>query len=324
MLSTDSPARTALGPTPHQPDALDPSPRNHVPHNHFPRSAAAGLWWGLLGVVAFSLTVPLTRVAVAGLPPLFVGAGRAAVAGFLALAVLLVTRQPLPTRHQWWRLAVVALGIVVGFPFLSTLALQTAPASHGAVVGAVLPAVTAVLAVLRGRERPRLRFWLFSAAGALAVLLFASLRNGGLEGLQAADWLLFGAIAAAAVGYAEGGLLSRELGSWQTVSWALVLSLPVMVLLSGYSVATEPFHADAAQWGSFTYLAVVSMYLGYFAWYRGLAIGPMTSVSQVQLVQPVLSIVWAALLLGEAITWPTLLGGLTVVLCAGFAVRSRR
>ncbi|MFJ3957085.1 DMT family transporter [Arthrobacter sp. NPDC090010] len=288
------------------------------------RGTAAGLWWGLLGVAAFSLTMPFTRVAVAGLPPLFVGAGRAAVAGCVALVVLLLTRQPWPTRRQWVRLAVVALGVVVGFPFLTSYAMQWAPASHGAVVTAFLPAATAVLAVLRVRERPRPRFWVFSGAGAVAALVFAALQNGGLGGLHVADWLLLGAVLLAAVGYAEGGVLSRELGSWQTVSWALVLSLPVMLVLSGASALTQPFTPGPAQWAAFAYLALISMYLGFFAWYRGLAIGPMARVSQVQLVQPVMTIAWSALILGESVGWSTVMGGVAVILCAAFAVRSRR
>jgi drug/metabolite transporter (DMT)-like permease len=154
-------------------------------------------------------------------------------------------------------------------------------------------------------------------------VVFASVQGGDVGRLQWADLLLFGAVVAAAVGYAEGGLLARELGAWQTVSWALVLCAPLMVVLTGWSVAHEAPTATAGQWAAFAYLGVVSMFLGFFAWYRGLAIGPMAQVSQVQLVQPVLSISWAALLLGEALTWATLVGGLVVIACAGAAVRMR-
>jgi drug/metabolite transporter (DMT)-like permease len=283
----------------------------------------AGLQWGLLGVVAFSFTVPFTRVAVGGLSPLFIGSGRAVVAALLAAGALAVTRQGLPTGVQWARLAVVSGGVVVGFPLLTSFALQSAPAGHGAVVIGLLPAATAVLAVLRGRERPPPSFWAMAAIGALAALVFASLQGGGLGRLHWSDLLLFGAVAAAAVGYAEGGLLARELGSWQTVSWALVLASPLMSALAVASMVQQPPSATPHQWAAFGYLAAVSMFLGFFAWYRGLAIGPMAQVSQVQLVQPVLSILWAALLLREALTWPTVLGGAAVVLCAGIAVRVR-
>ncbi|MET3172388.1 UNVERIFIED_ORG: drug/metabolite transporter (DMT)-like permease [Arthrobacter sp. UYCu721] len=288
-----------------------------------PSRQSVGLWWGLLGVAAFSFTVPFTKVAVASLSPLFIGSGRAVVAAILAAFALALTRQRLPRGVQWARLAAVAAGVVVGFPLLTSFALTTTPASHGAVVIALLPAATATAAVLRGRERPRLAFWLITGAGALAAIGFASMQSGGFGQLHGADVLLLGAVVAAAIGYSEGGLLARELGAWQTVSWALVLASPLMVVLTGVSVAQQPPSATPVQWLAFAYLGVVSMFLGFFAWYRGLAIGPMAQVSQIQLVQPVLSICWAGLLLGESLTWTTIIGGLAVILCAGAAVRVR-
>lgn len=274
-------------------------------------------------MAAFSLTVPLTRVAVAGLSPLFIGAGRAAVAATLAAVVLAVTRQARPTPQQWRRLAVVAGGIVIGFPFLTSFALTTVPAAHGAVVIALLPAATAVVAVLRGGERVSTAFWWAAGAGAVVAVGFAWVQGGAGGGLHWADLLLLGAVVAAAIGYAEGGLLARELGAWQTVSWALIVAAPITVALAVISVVHQPTSATPTQWAAFGYLAVISMYLGFFAWYRGLAIGPMTTVSQVQLVQPVLSIGWAVLLLGEPLGWPTVIGGAAVVLAAGTAVRVR-
>lgn len=237
-------------------------------------SRPGGLWWGLLGVVAFSFTVPFTRIAVGGLSPLFIGSGRAVVAAVLAVVALAATRQPWPTRRQWGRLAVVAGGVVVGFPLLTSYALTTAPASHGAVVIGLLPAATAAMAVLRGKEHPAPGFWVFAGLGALAVAGFVSLQNGGLGRLHPADLLLFGALLAAAIGYAEGGLLAREVGSWQTVSWALVLAAPLMLALLTVSITQQSMAAPApsgtlTQWAAFGYLAVVSMFLGFFAWYRG-------------------------------------------------------
>ncbi|WP_132203595.1 DMT family transporter [Leucobacter luti] len=292
----------------------------------------AGLWWGLLGVVAFSFTLPFTRIAVEGLPPLFVGAGRAVVAAMLAATALAFTRQTLPRGRQWWRLAVVGLGVVAGFPLLTSVALATVPASHGAVVIGVLPAATAVVTVLRTGERPSRGFWICSGLGALAAIGFAGVQGGvGALGGAAlvfaapswADFLLFGAVLLAAIGYAEGGLLARELGAWQTVSWALVVSFPVMLAVTLAAIPDGFPSATPAQWLAFAYLAAVSMFLGFFAWYRGLAIGPMARVSQVQLVQPVLTLIWAAALLGEEISVPTVLGGTAVILCAGLAVRAR-
>lgn len=288
-----------------------------------PLRPTSGLWWGLLGVLAFSFTVPFTRVAVAGLPPAFIGAGRAAVAAVLAALALALTRQRLPSRAQWRRLAVVGGGIVVGFPLLTSYALTTVPASHGAVVIALLPAATATAAVLRTGERPPGGFWVAVALGSAVAVAFAALQSGGLGALQTADLLLFGAVVAAAVGYAEGGLLARELGAWQTVSWALVLCAPVMLALTGMALRDGLPSADATQWAAFGYLAAISMFLGFFAWYRGLAIGPIAQVSQVQLVQPVLSIAWAGLFLAERITLLTAVGGLAVIACAAAAVRTR-
>ncbi|MHB1803050.1 MAG: DMT family transporter [Actinomycetes bacterium] len=288
-----------------------------------PSRPGLGPAWGLLGVIAFSLTVPLTRVAVQTLSPLFVGAGRAVVAGSLALCCLVITRQPLPSARQWLRLTVVAAGVVLGFPLLTSYALTEVPASHGAVVVGVLPAATAVMAVVRGHERPSARFWVAGALGAGAAVGFAVLGPGGLHSGRLADLLLLGAVGLGAVGYAEGGLVSRELGAWQTICWALVLALPVTLVLTMASAATAPPVSSRTGWLCFAYVSAVSMFLGFFAWYRGLAIGPMTRVSQVQLVQPVLSILWSAVLLGEALTARILLGGVTVIGCAAFAVRSR-
>ena len=287
------------------------------------KTSPSGLGWGLVGVVAFSFTLPFTRIALGGLSPLLIGAGRAVVAAVLAPLVLVLTRQRLPTPRQWRRLGVVAAGVVIGFPLLTTFALRTAPASHGAVVIGLLPAATAVAAVLRGRERPPFRFWIMSVLGALAAVGFASVQPGTVGHLAWSDLLLLGAVLAAAAGYAEGGLLARELGAWQTVSWALLVAAPLMVVLSVVSAHLSPPTASPTQWVAFTYLAAVSMYLGFFAWYRGLAVGPIARVSQVQLVQPVLSIAWAALLLGEQVTVATVAGGLAVVACAALTVRSR-
>lgn len=288
-------------------------------------SRYAGPAWGLLGVLAFSFTVPFTKVAVAddGFTALFVAAGRAVVAGLLPAGALALTGQRRPQGRQWVRLGVVAGGVVAGFPLLTSFALTEASAGHSAVVIALLPAATAVLAVLRGHERPRRAFWLTAAAGAVVAVLFAGFRGGGFGGPHWSDLLLLGAVLAAACGYAEGGLLARELGAWQTISWALVLSAPVMAVLTGISVAQQPPTGSPAQWAAFAYLGVVSMYLGFLPWYRGLAVGPMTQVSQVQLAQPVFTLCWAALVLNEGLSWATTLGAVAVIGCAASAVRTR-
>lgn len=281
------------------------------------------MWWGLVGVTAFSFTIPFTRLATGGLSPLLIGSGRAVVAAGLAGAALALTRQRRPKRGQWIRLAIVAGGVVVGFPVLTSFALVTVPASHAAVVVGLLPAATAVMAVVRAKEHVAPSFWAFAGLGAGAATLFAVLHGAGLGMLHWADVLLFGAVLAAAVGYAEGGLLAREIGAWQTVSWALVVAAPLMIALSVTAALQQPPNATAGQWLAFAYLAVVSMFLGFFAWYRGLAIGPMAQVSQVQLTQPVMGIVWAAVILGEQLAWLTIAGGAAVISFAALAVRAR-
>lgn len=289
---------------------------------------APGLAWGFLGVAAFSLTVPLTRVAVEVFSPWLVGAGRAVLAACVAAVVLRASRARVPESRQVLRLAVVGGGIVLGFPLLTSLALTAVPASHGAVVVGVLPAATAVAVVLRTGERPGRRFWLAAGCGLGAAVVFAA--RGGVGPPTPADLLLLGAVVAAAIGYAEGGLLARELGAWQTVSWALVCCLPATAAIACWSLLAEGVTGAGGQppaqpqhWAAFAYLAIVSAYLGFFAWYRGLALGPMTTVSQVQLAQPVLSLGWAVVLLGEGLSLPTIAGAAVVVLSAGWAVRSR-
>ena len=254
---------------------------------------------------------------------LFVGSGRAVIAAALAALALGLTRQRLPRGRQWIQVAMVAGGAVVGFPLLTSFALTTASASHGAVVIALLPAATAVIAVLRTGERPARSFWVAAAFGAVAAVVFAVIQGGGFGGLHVSDLLLFAAVVVCAVGYAEGGLLSRSMGPWQTISWALVLASPLMILLTSIAVVQQPPLGTVVEWGAFAYLAAVSMFLGFFAWYRGLAIGPMSQVSQVQLTQPVMNILWAAMLLGEHIGWQTVTGGIAVIGCALLAVRAR-
>ena len=221
------------------------------------------------------------------------------------------------------RLGVVAAGVVAGFPLCTSVALTEVPASHAAVVIGLLPAATAAMSVVRTRERVPARFWVWALAGAAAVIGFIAYANGGLGTFHLADAWLVAAVLLAAVGYAEGGLLARTLGSWQTICWALLLALPLMTVLAARAPMSDLAAAGPAAWAALAYLSVVSMFLGFFVWYRGLAIGPMAQVSQVQLIQPVLSLLWAALLLGEALDASVAIPAVAVVACAAFAVRAR-
>ena len=272
------------------------------------------------GVVAFSLSLPATKLAVATLDPWFVAFGRAVVAAALGALVLGVGRAPWPTAAQWRGLALVALGVVVGFPLLTSLALERVDAAHGGVVVGVLPAATAAFAVLRAGERPPRAFWLSALAGLAAVLAFTLSR--GVGGLERADAELLAAVLVCAVGYAEGGRLARELGGARTICWALLLALPVSLPVAA-AHAGGLADATASAWAGFAYVALVSMFLGFFAWYAGLARGGIARMSQLQLAQPVLTLVWSALLLGETVSAPTALCAAIVIVCVAATQRTR-
>ncbi|MFI9530439.1 DMT family transporter [Micromonospora rosaria] len=282
-----------------------------------------GLALGALGVLAFSASLPATRVAVQQLDPWFVAFGRAVGAALLAWAYLRLTGAPRPTRDQWRRLPLVALGVVVGFPLFTSLALLTQTAAHGAVVIALLPAVTAVCAVLRAAERPPLLFWVASAGGLVAVLAFLG-ASGAVHGaLSLPDLFLLAAVVLCGLGYAEGGALARDLGGARTICWALLVALPVTGPVTVVvAVATSP-RADAVTWSAFGYLTVVSMFLGFFAWYAGLARGGVARTGQVQLAQPVLTLLWSALLLGETVAPASVATALLVLVCVVLTQRTR-
>ncbi|MFO1315239.1 MAG: DMT family transporter [Burkholderiales bacterium] len=270
-----------------------------------------GLLLGLVGVLAFSGTLPATRVAVTHLDPVFVGLGRAVVAAALAAAVLLATRTPRPPRAAWRAIAVVAAGVVVGWPVLSAFAMRHVPASHGAVVAGLLPLATAVAGAWLAHERPTRRFWACAGFGSAVVVAFALWEGGGAP--QLADLLLVAAVAAAAIGYAEGAKLARTMGGWQVICWVLVFSAPFLVVptlaASGGVLPDAPWQA----WAGFAYVAAISMFLGFFAWYRGLALGGIAVVGQTQLLQPFFTIFGSAWLLSERVDPATLVAAALVV-----------
>ena len=252
---------------------------------------------GFIGVACFSVSLPVTRVAVREFGVLFPSFGRAVLAGALAIAVVIVTRTPIPPRRLWPRLGIIALGVVVGFPAFTGLALQHAPAGHGSVVIGLLPAATAGLSVLRTGDRPSARYWMFAALGAGALIWLTIAR--GTRDIAIGDAYLLGAVVCAAIGYTEGAIISRELGGWQTISWAVIGALPATLTIALIGLGPVGFDEPITAWLSFVYLGVVSMYLGFFAWYAGLAMGGIARVSQVQLLQPLMSLVWATIFLHE-------------------------
>jgi drug/metabolite transporter (DMT)-like permease len=258
-----------------------------------------GLVLGLVGIAVFSLTLPATRIAVTGLDPLFVGAGRCVVAALLGILYLLAVRSKWPLRSEWVPLLITAGGVVFGFPLLTSLAMRQVDASHGAIVVALLPLATAAVASLRGGERPSAGFWAMGFLGSGAVILFALLRGAGA--FSPADLLLLCAVVAAGFGYAEGGKLSRTRESLEVISWALVVSLPVTIPVAVWFSAANAPVTGIAPWAGFAYVAVFSQFLGFQAWYRGLAIGGIARVGQLQLLQVFLTLFASALLLGEKV-----------------------
>jgi drug/metabolite transporter (DMT)-like permease len=250
-------------------------------------------------------------LAVKDLDPWFVTFARAAAAAALAAAYLLAVRAERPTGTQWRRLALVAGGAVLGFPLLTGLALVTSESQHGAVVVALLPAATALAAVARAHERPGALFWSAALAGLLIVVTFTVAKSRGA--ITGADVFLVGAVAACAVAYAEGGALSRDLGGARTICWALVLSIPVTGPIAAISAASTSLHAEPAAWLGLAYVSVISMFLGFFAWYAGLARGGVAKVGQVQLLQPLLTFLWAGLVLGEHVGPGTILAATGVL-----------
>jgi drug/metabolite transporter (DMT)-like permease len=268
---------------------------------------------GFLGVLIFSLSLPATRVAVADFDPVFLTVARASIAGLLGLAMLILFREKRPSRGQVFSLCVVALGVVLGFPLLTALALQTITSAHSTVYVGLLPLATAIFGVLRGGERPSPAFWLFSCLGSAFVAGFAAYESGAT--LARGDVLMLGAILVCGLGYAEGAKLSRVLGGWQVISWALVISLPVMVALMFWRWPVSFSHVGFAAWAGLGYVSVFSMLIGFIFWYRGLALGGIAAVGQLQLLQPFMALGWAALLLHEQVSPLMLVVTIAVVAC---------
>lgn len=268
------------------------------------KNETKGMLLGVIGVSAFGLTLPATRVVVPYLDPIFIGLGRAVLASFFAIMFLLWFRQTIPNKNQIFQLVIVALGVVVGFPVFSSWAMQYVPASHGGVVLGILPLVTAIVGVLIGNERPSFSFWFVSLIGSSLVIIYALLQGAG--GIHIADIALLAAVISAAIGYAVGAKLSKDLGGWQVICWALVLALP-FVLIPAINFAPRSLsNISVIGFASFLYLALVSQLFAFFIWYQGLALGGIARVSQAQLLQPFITLIASGLLLGEVIETQTI------------------
>ena len=284
-----------------------------------------GLGLALGAVVAFSFSLPWTVWALESFAPVLTATGRAAIAGVIALVILIVRRVPRPTRAQVRPLLYTMAGAVFGWPILIALALERTTSAHAAVIAAVMPLVTAIIAVLRTRENVATQFWIAAACGTGALVVFALLRGGAEGGDFVADILIAGAVIASSWCYVEGATLTKQLPGWQVISWVVVLALPITLpasfIIAGLGGVALPVTSQA--WIGLILLGVVSMYFAFFAWYQGLSMAGVARGAQMQQLQAPLTLLWSALLLGEVITWPIIIATVAVVASVTWAVRVR-
>lgn len=270
-----------------------------------------GMLIGFIGILVFSLTLPVSKITVVSFNPYFIAFGRAALAGLVALTYLSYKQAPLPSKTDLGKFAVIALGVVFGFPIFTTVAMKEGSSSHGAVILGMMPLATTVIGVIRFKERPSIGFWLVSLLGAGLVMVYALLKSSGsftyIDGL-----LVLGGICAC-VGYVEGGELSRKMNPRMVISWALVISLPINIIATYFTFSSTYWGVDVIAWTSFVYLSIFPMYLGFFFWYEGLAIGGIARVSQVQLIQPFCTLLASSFLLGDHLTAMNLVFAFLVV-----------
>jgi drug/metabolite transporter (DMT)-like permease len=284
-------------------------------------SVTRGYLLGFLGVAVFSLTLPFTKLAVREFDPLFISIGRTVMAALVAMPLVLLTRQPKPDWSDLKTLIIIAAGVVLGFPILSSVAMKTAPASHGSVVLALLPLGTAFMSTIFAGEKPSRIFWLWSLLGSSTVIIYA-LWDGGVA-LHGADSLLVLAVIAASMGYAAGGQLSRKLGGWQVICWALIVALPVTLPLTVYFSHAVTGGESFQAWACFAYLGLMSQLIGFFAWNKGLATGGVAKVGQVQLLQTFMTQLAASFILFEPLTIRSLFFASLVAACVWFGRKAQ-
>ena len=271
-----------------------------------------GMMFGFMGVLVFSFTLPITRLIIPFMDPIFLGLGRSVIAAVVAVIILMVLKQPLPTLRQAALLLIAASGVVWGFPVLSALGMQTVPASHGSVVTGLLPLITAIFATFIMKEFPSIGFWAAAFVGAMLVIGFSLIKGGMM--LHKGDIYLFASSIIGGLGYAVGGKISKEIGGWQVICWALVLSFPITATGAWVMKPDDLFNFPHYVYASFLYLALASQLFGFFFWNRGLVLGGIARVSQVQLLQPFLSIFAAIIILGESVDVMTYGFALAVIL----------
>ncbi|WOZ76295.1 DMT family transporter [Kosakonia sacchari] len=294
----------------------------NIANNKSASGSVSGWVNGLLGVLIFSGSLPATRIAVLALDPFFLTFLRASIAGVLALMLVVIFRVKRPQRAQLFSLSLVTIGVVTGFPLLTALALQQVTSAHSIVFLGLLPLATSVFGVLRGGERPRLAFWLFSVMGSLLVIGFAL--SQAVSASLTGDLLMLAAVVVCGLGYAEGAVLSRMLGGWQVISWALILALPLMIVAA---LATMPHTVSGigiSAWIAVAYVSLFSMLVGFIFWYKGLALGGIAAVGQLQLLQPFFGLGLSASLLHETVSPLMVMITVGVILCVAGSRRFAR
>ena len=277
------------------------------------KNSTQGWLSGFIGVVIFAGSLPATRLAVIEFDPLFLTGARATIAALLGGVMLLLLKQPIPKQANLPSLSITALGVVIGFPLFSALALQYVTSAHAIVFLGVLPICTAIFAVWRGDERPPRIFWLFAIVGSLFVAGYAAFSSSPTS--LVGSLFMLAAVVTCGLGYAEGARLSHTLGGWQVISWALVLSLPIMLALTVWRWPSSFTNISVSAWIGLLYVSVFSMFIGFIFWYRGLALGGIAAVGQLQLLQPFMGLMLAALLLHETVSTGMITSTLGAVLC---------
>jgi drug/metabolite transporter (DMT)-like permease len=290
--------------------------------HHHSRREIVGLLDGLLAVFFFALTLPMSRYAVREVDPISTGLFRCALAGTLAAAMLVWTRSPLPTRRQLKGLAAASPGIVYVYPFFVAWAMKYTNSSHGSIVVGLLPLATAAAAGWLGYDRPNKRFWVAAVAGSLVVVAYALYHGGG--GVHAADLALVFAVLCSGIAYAEGGWLARSMGGWQVIAWVMALNLPLVLPMLAASIWVHGFHPSAGVWAVLIFMGVFNQFVGFFGWYKAMAYVGVARVSQLQLLQPFMTVVIAAVFLDEFISWDTWLALALVLGTVGVARRAAK
>ncbi|MBF7687352.1 DMT family transporter [Acinetobacter rathckeae] len=272
---------------------------------------------GLIGVCIFAGSLPATRIAVQDFPPVFLTSIRASIATLFAIILLIIFKPPRPQRSHLLSLIISAVGVIIGFPLLTALALMYVTSAHSIVFVGLLPMSTAIFAVIRGGEKPKPLFWIFSLIGALSVAGYSALDSTGSSLIG--DLLMLLAVIVCGLGYADGARLSRTLGGWQVISWSLLVSFPIVLPIALVTMPTSFQYVSTSAWFSLAYVSIFSMLLGFIFWYRGLAQGGIAAVGQLQLFQPFMGLALASVLLHESISWTMLIATLVAVVCVAGA-----